>query len=967
MKLKSRLLSLILAATLVVGGFVTVGSAATFSDVDETKSYATAVSFLAALKLLKGYDGGTFKPDGDITRTEFAAVIVRALGQEPSATASMGKTQFTDVADDHWGSGYINVASSLGIINGFGDGTFGPEALVTYEQAVKMVVCALGYESLALSKVGNDASKVWPSGYLAAAVQLNIVSGVAGTEGVPAKRWQVARLVYNSLEVDLMVRSVVGGRERFEVKPDKTLLSENLGITVRNGELIANSAESIKSSKARAGEVIIYDNTEEENVTLKDGGISTAGMVGHSVKFYYSEDVEGLKTLIYIEDKTKSSDILIIDADDIEEITGSIENGLKIKYWREDGNSTTTVEVAKNPLISINGRIDSSADVDDLQPLTGSLELIDSERTGKFDRIMVTKYETYVVKSVSTSTKKVIDQYRTTSQDNSITIDTSDSSWDITIKKQSGAEATLSNITQWNVLSIKSTNASSRNTMEVIITSNPVSGSITAVEDEDTIEINNKEYKLSKYFKKYAIGNGAVSELKVDDSGTFYLDKDGKIAAFNKTASAGASYGFLAAVGYESVGLENNGLEFYIVPQTGTSSGATKYHGASRVRIDGTSYKAENVVGEIKDIVNSINTINNDGVDPSIYDEINACYPSMLIKYSLNSSKEVTDIYTLAGDELEQTELGYNVSGDEKTLTYKSSNRQFVGKTEEGKQSKFIIDSKTIVFTVPSDRSQLEKYSRTTGYSKFYSDSKYCVEAYDATGSTNLAKAVVLYGGAVNDDINERSPTAIVESISTANSPDNSDYNRKITAYMFKSGSYNVKVLIWATEADAKNVGAGDVIRFTSFSEETKDINDGDKKPYKMEIYVNEGKLDITVDVSGNIEEVDINYANDNDHFIMFNGYLKSYEDNIAQIALTTDKTKEAIEGADTEEVPVSSSVNVFVYDSEKSASSRFETEGSLDEADSYEDTKEMEPFKADEIVVLKIDGVPRFMYIIRR
>lgn len=72
-------------------------------------------------------------------------IICRLLDKEEEALASVGKTKFTDVSADHWASGYINVASQAGIINGDGNGLFRPGDEVTYEEAVKMVVCACGF------------------------------------------------------------------------------------------------------------------------------------------------------------------------------------------------------------------------------------------------------------------------------------------------------------------------------------------------------------------------------------------------------------------------------------------------------------------------------------------------------------------------------------------------------------------------------------------------------------------------------------------------------------------------------------------------------------------------------------------------------------------------------------------------------------------------------------------------------
>ena len=135
-----------LAVVLTLAMVLSMGfSAFAYTDVAEGTKVSEAVDVLSNLNILTGFEDGTFKPEETVTRAQMAAIICRTLGYEDQAKSSMGSTVFNDVAADHWAAGYINVAQSLQIINGYGDGNFGPEDQVTYEQAVKMIVVALGY------------------------------------------------------------------------------------------------------------------------------------------------------------------------------------------------------------------------------------------------------------------------------------------------------------------------------------------------------------------------------------------------------------------------------------------------------------------------------------------------------------------------------------------------------------------------------------------------------------------------------------------------------------------------------------------------------------------------------------------------------------------------------------------------------------------------------------------------------
>ena len=127
MKNLKKVLALVVALTMVLG---TVGFAA-YTDVAEDAGEYTAVSTLSSLSILTGYEDGSFKPDGDITRAEFATVVCRALGAKVSGSAVTG---FTDVPADHWASAYIAYCAGAGIVNGMGDGTFAPQSSATRAQ-----------------------------------------------------------------------------------------------------------------------------------------------------------------------------------------------------------------------------------------------------------------------------------------------------------------------------------------------------------------------------------------------------------------------------------------------------------------------------------------------------------------------------------------------------------------------------------------------------------------------------------------------------------------------------------------------------------------------------------------------------------------------------------------------------------------------------------------------------------------
>ena len=104
----------------------------TFSDILGHKNQI-AVEALAMRGIINGKTDDAFEPDKSITRAEFAAVTVRALGL-PYKTKSV----FADIADDDWYFDYINTAYGYGIVSGLSDSEFNPNGVITREEAVTM-------------------------------------------------------------------------------------------------------------------------------------------------------------------------------------------------------------------------------------------------------------------------------------------------------------------------------------------------------------------------------------------------------------------------------------------------------------------------------------------------------------------------------------------------------------------------------------------------------------------------------------------------------------------------------------------------------------------------------------------------------------------------------------------------------------------------------------------------------------
>lgn len=130
-----------------------------FSDVSADSWYNQTVSTLASMGIVKGYEDGTFRPNAPITRAEFGAIATRFFA-ETGATYEPGT--FSDVIGDEWYANAIQDAVNLGLIGGYEDGTVRPNNNITRAEACAIVNRTLGRVPDADHLLPDDVMKTWP-------------------------------------------------------------------------------------------------------------------------------------------------------------------------------------------------------------------------------------------------------------------------------------------------------------------------------------------------------------------------------------------------------------------------------------------------------------------------------------------------------------------------------------------------------------------------------------------------------------------------------------------------------------------------------------------------------------------------------------------------------------------------------------------------------------------------------------
>lgn len=131
-----------------------------FPDVNADHWAAKQIKELSQSSVIVGYPDGTFKPDANVTRAEFASMAIRALGQEHTTVAQ--PVYFTDVDKDYWAYDMIQKALYFELISCPASGQpFRPDDNVSYGEAVAVAVNALTTESISVQKAKEVLSKVY--------------------------------------------------------------------------------------------------------------------------------------------------------------------------------------------------------------------------------------------------------------------------------------------------------------------------------------------------------------------------------------------------------------------------------------------------------------------------------------------------------------------------------------------------------------------------------------------------------------------------------------------------------------------------------------------------------------------------------------------------------------------------------------------------------------------------------------
>lgn len=157
---------------------------------------------LAKYNIMNGFPDGSLRLENRVTRAQMAKMVVTALGRDkidPYASADV--SMFRDMEKTHWAYACVSEAYMCRLISGFPGSTFRPDENVTYEQALKIVVCALRYDNYKLQKSTFGTELKYPDEYIEIAKDLGLTEGAPADLKQPATRGFIATLISKALDI----------------------------------------------------------------------------------------------------------------------------------------------------------------------------------------------------------------------------------------------------------------------------------------------------------------------------------------------------------------------------------------------------------------------------------------------------------------------------------------------------------------------------------------------------------------------------------------------------------------------------------------------------------------------------------------------------------------------------------------------------------------------------------------------
>ena len=269
-----KLLAMVLALVMTLS--LAVSANAAFKDADKVSAdYSEAVAVLNGMGVFKGYEDGSFQPQGNITRAEVATIIYRIYTQDLAKNDKSGLyasyNKFSDMTGAGWAAGYIGYCANAEFVKGYPDGTFKPSGKVTGYEVLTMILRAIGYD-----KNNEFTGADWALNVAKYAEQAGVLKNVKGVDlNAPATRELVAELLFRAIaKAPMVTYTAAFGYQTVSFsgsKNDSKTFKDNETLGHKNFDLTDNATNGIYGRPATKWTY----NCGDKSTTVYDKPVAT--------------------------------------------------------------------------------------------------------------------------------------------------------------------------------------------------------------------------------------------------------------------------------------------------------------------------------------------------------------------------------------------------------------------------------------------------------------------------------------------------------------------------------------------------------------------------------------------------------------------------------------------------------------------------------------------------------------------
>ena len=282
-----------LAALILVGMLAGGVSAKEFDDVGSDNRYTEQIGILSDIGIIKGTSDSEFSPDELVTREQMALLLFRLMIANDNA-GPVNSTAFTDLYDDTY-SGAISWANASGFILGTSETTFEPTAGITLQDAMTMLVRALGHGSAQM-----NAGYPWT--YIDQAVKLGLDNGLEDISYTKElTRAEVAGFLYNALTAEYLIpKTAANGLTFYE---STTIIEKVFNYKIDDCVIVATNNYAIGDADTVTKTDYVTVRTEDAYLTVKFSELGLEGTADENLG-------ENIRMVYKVDEKTKLVSVL---------------------------------------------------------------------------------------------------------------------------------------------------------------------------------------------------------------------------------------------------------------------------------------------------------------------------------------------------------------------------------------------------------------------------------------------------------------------------------------------------------------------------------------------------------------------------------------------------------------------------------------------------------------------------------